>query len=828
MKKALLCLFAALSMQVAAQDFSYQSVVYTITDADAGTCQTRAGFYDTVNHKDHWSGNPDHSGQLVIPATASDGDKEYTVTALGDVSFRSSSGLTSVVLPNTVKTIGNFCFDDCPSLSSVKLPESLTEIGMVAFWGCTSLTELTIPPSVTRIGELAFDRCIALKSLTLESITPPEVYDNTFSSYSVKLYVPDQSLTAYRSHPVWGRFRISAIGQDTPDITPEGGQLTSLPTLFINTANRQPVQSKDVYTPATITVLSQDPAQAMENVTLGIRGRGNGTWLWPKKPYRLKFDQKCHFLNQPAKAKSWTLLANMIDKTLIRNALAYELAQFMDMEFAPAAVPVDVVLNGEYIGNFLASDQVERDSKRINVEKQTVDDVEVPAITGGYLFAIDGYAPADPVHFETDLQKMPVTVKYPDDDKINKEQINYLTDHLNGLEEKLFGPDFTDPDNGWRSVIDSRSMIDYFLGTEICGNGDGWWTTYMYKRRGNPLIYVGPMWDFDMAFNNDYRFEDATHMLAFNSMHGYRQWILRLWEDPAFRAEANLRWCQLLDAGLLPWMQNRVDELAQMMQQSQEMNYDVWDIEQKLGGQRLSFSTYDEYVADLKEYIDNRIEFLAQWFNMADDTLYPLEVNATSTYRLQHSQGNFMGEDPVRANRRVFLVTEDEAPELKFVAAESGWNIQLPSGRWVTNDGGQAMVSSSRPAGLNGRFEFYTKADGSTLLIKNLATGQYVGCGHSAPTSRIWTDRDGHDAMHFWTLHETPGEDIEDGITRPDADTRLTYDGRCVRAYGSAISIIDVNGATVASGRNTVATRGLAPGVYIAITPAASLKLVVR
>lgn len=116
MKKALLCLFAALSMQVAAQDFSYQSVVYTITDADAGTCQTRAGFYDTVNHKDHWSGNPDHSGQLVIPATASDGDKEYTVTALGDVSFRSSSGLTSVVLPNTVKTIGNFCFDDCPSL----------------------------------------------------------------------------------------------------------------------------------------------------------------------------------------------------------------------------------------------------------------------------------------------------------------------------------------------------------------------------------------------------------------------------------------------------------------------------------------------------------------------------------------------------------------------------------------------------------------------------------------------------------------------------------------------------------------------------------------
>ena len=123
-------------------------------------------------------------------------------------------------------------------------------------------------------------------------------------------------------------------------------QLTDVPTLYIETENGRSITSKEQYTKCTLIIVDGDSIATYPDTE--IRGRGNSTW-WnsDKKAYRIKFATKQKLLGRHfANARSWTLLANHGDKTMIRNALTYDLGRFMGMKFCPAARFVDVFLNG--------------------------------------------------------------------------------------------------------------------------------------------------------------------------------------------------------------------------------------------------------------------------------------------------------------------------------------------------------------------------------------------------------------------------------------------------------------------------------------------------
>ena len=109
----------------------------------------------------------------------------------------------------------------------------------------------------------------------------------------------------------------------------------------------------------------------------------------------------------------------------MRNAVAFEVSSFLGMEFTPAVRFVDVVLNGEFMGNYMVSDQVEVAKGRVPVEEQETTDTEEPAITGGYLIELDGFASSEPVWFQTP-KGLKVKVKYPKDDEINMKQRDIL------------------------------------------------------------------------------------------------------------------------------------------------------------------------------------------------------------------------------------------------------------------------------------------------------------------------------------------------------------------------------------------------------------------
>ena len=219
-------------------------------------------------------------------------------------------------------------------------------------------------------------------------------------------------------------------------------QLTNLPTIILHTKNEVDVTSKETYLKGIISVISEKGTNIFFD-SMEIKGRGNASWTFPKKPYRLKLYNKASLLGMPAIEKNWTLINNYGDKTLMRNLLAFDLSKKLEMPYTPAGKPVDVFLNGQYKGTYQLCDYLEVASNRVPAEKMSKTTTELPNLSGGYFLEMDGYAYTEISWFESTKNKIPVTIKYPKDDEINSTQRNYIVQHFSNLENALFSSVYT-------------------------------------------------------------------------------------------------------------------------------------------------------------------------------------------------------------------------------------------------------------------------------------------------------------------------------------------------------------------------------------------------
>jgi len=275
---------------------------------------------------------------------------------------------------------------------------------------------------------------------------------------------------------------------------------TDLPVVWITTQDGAPITDTETYVPGTLAI-SADLAGAniIYTGTMQIRGRGHSTWWMPKKPYRIKLDSKASLLGMPAD-KDWNLLANYNDKTLMRNAIAFELSRRLGMPWTPRSAFVEVFLNGRYDGNYQLTEKIEVNPERVNITRMTETDTSGDALTGGYLMEIDERR--DGAFWFVTRRNLPIVIQDPD--PAHPAQYDYIKAYVIQAEDALFSDSYADPALGWPAYFDARTFIDWYLVNEITASQDSIFfsSCWFYKDRMNPLLYMGPVWDFDISMGN--------------------------------------------------------------------------------------------------------------------------------------------------------------------------------------------------------------------------------------------------------------------------------------------------------------------------------------
>ena len=385
-------------------------------------------------------------------------------------------------------------------------------------------------------------------------------------------------------------------------------QLTNLPTVIINTADRQDVVSKTEEILSYVSIVSNDGHSLLSTKGTKIRGRGNYSWGLPKKPYRIKFSEKQSPLGAPSKAKKWTLINNYGDKTLMRNILAFEVSRRIGMSYTPFCTPVDVIVNGEYQGCYQFCDQVEVGSNRVEAKN-------------GYLIEIDAYAHAEKVFF-TSNRGVPVTVKYPDDDKISPQQLEYIRDFFNLMEESILGIDYTNAAKEYLDYLDLNSFLKNFIVGEFCGNTDTFWSVNMYKDSSDGVFYTGPVWDYDLAFENDDRTYPINELPDFIyscagsvASPAVREMVNRIVKkDVHAREQLKAIWNET--KGKLANLCEFVDETAMLLDESQKLNFMRWPIlNEKVHQNFQATGSYSLEVETVKKYITDRLRRMDELVN---------------------------------------------------------------------------------------------------------------------------------------------------------------------------------------------------------------------
>ena len=276
------------------------------------------------------------------------------------------------------------------------------------------------------------------------------------------------------------------------DIDPESGFEFYVGKMDINTAGGVKINSKENYVDCSISIDHINSKWNLDNVEAGIRGRGNSTWEWyPKKPYRIKFDKKQAVLGL-GKAKSWVLLAEYRDPTDLMNAYVFELGQAMEMPFTNHNRYVRLTLNGEDMGLYHLTEQVQQGETRVDVADE-----------GGILLSLDqddgpNYS-HEPDNFWSSVYHMPVCVKHPEEQ--TQTQLYEIRDKFAELEQIIKTGSYEEAEK----ILDMKIFADFLLIQELVYNVelDAPRSMYLHKDTEGKWT-MGPLWDFDGGFDFDW------------------------------------------------------------------------------------------------------------------------------------------------------------------------------------------------------------------------------------------------------------------------------------------------------------------------------------
>lgn len=393
--------------------------------------------------------------------------------------------------------------------------------------------------------------------------------------------------------------------------------------------------------------LNWDPPVFVGTIGIELRGQSSQA-LFPKKSYGVETrdisgnDLDTSILGFPRQS-DWVIHGPYSDKSLIRNALSYILAGEI-MEYAPRVRMAELVLNNEYQGLIVWTENIKRDKNRVDISKLGPEENEGDNLTGGYILKFDK-GDSYEIGWESPYQPLPgrsqrtrFLYHYPKPGDITNQQKSYIRNWITEFENVLMSNNYGDPDKGYEKYMDVQSFVDFIIINEMSKNIDGYrLSSYMYKDKDSKggKLFMGPVWDFNLAWGNaNYCSGSTTYgwELNFNGECPDDFWLNHVWWnrlmiEARFRQTIKDRWIKLRRSTFsTDKIIAKVDSLVSLIGEAQVRNFNKWPVLGKyIWPNDYVGSSYGEEINYLKQWIASRTNWLDGAFG--DLTTSSIEID---------------------------------------------------------------------------------------------------------------------------------------------------------------------------------------------------------
>jgi hypothetical protein len=378
---------------------------------------------------------------------------------------------------------------------------------------------------------------------------------------------------------------------------------SNLPIVIINSDNAQEIPDepsifgdmKVIYKGEGIQNYVSDqfnPLFLNYNGRIEIQIRGSSSQILPKKQYAFSTkladnvtNNNVVLLGMPSE-NDWILNGLAFDSSLIRDYLSYNISRNMG-NYATRTQYCEVVINGQYMGLYLLQEKIKADSNRVNVLKITTAQNTLPLLSGGYITKCDKTTGGDPVawQFSTNIvgDFTDFIHELPKPYEVTTAQDLYIHNIFIKLANTT-SADNTAVLNGYPSVIDIPSFIDFMLSNELASNADGYELSTFFHKDRNAKLRAGPIWDFNLTYGNDLFFwgYDRSHpnVWQFNNGDnvGAKFWK-DLFDNPLFKCYLSKRWHEITQVNQpmhLLTLNTFIDNTVNYISQAQIRDYQKW------------------------------------------------------------------------------------------------------------------------------------------------------------------------------------------------------------------------------------------------------------
>ncbi|MFC7485538.1 RICIN domain-containing protein [Knoellia sp. CPCC 206453] len=423
-------------------------------------------------------------------------------------------------------------------------------------------------------------------------------------------------------------------------------QSATVPSMYITTGSGLAAIEADKEfedTGASMALVDAGTAAAYNGALSEMKGRGNSTWAYPKKPYQIKLASSTELVPGAGTHKTWILLANYLDQSLIRNKLAFDLdgsvlARAGATDHSIKGRMIDLFIDGGFRGSYYLTEKVQVGPTRIAIpdlqkanEAANPSGVSATPVTTTSLTGAPGirearYVPfaQTPAGFETSgyLLEMdfasgargersyvitrygtPFALKGPED--ANAQEVAFIGNRLQQLEDAIYSPSGRNSSGvHFSQLMDVAAWARYYLVQEMTANDDAFKSsTYLYLDNGG-LLRPGPVWDADRTLGALRTAPDVGRAHVGDPARLKPRWIPQLLAQPTFREAAQAQYKAVVGpaAGALVGPSGLVMRDAAEVARSAALNKLRW----QPSLQSVTFSTPSRDISRLRSYVTRR------------------------------------------------------------------------------------------------------------------------------------------------------------------------------------------------------------------------------